>query len=105
MAGWWRLALVDGDTLVYLTARRLESGDEVRWELGAIGHGPSADELTEYLCDEIRSWAPERNRHTPSLNVAGNRFKIASIAALYSAGNATDVSNSCRSPAVRRPFT
>ncbi|MFI6274498.1 hypothetical protein [Streptomyces sp. NPDC050988] len=38
VAGWWRLALVDGDTLVHLTARRLESGDEVRWELGAIGH-------------------------------------------------------------------
>ena len=67
--GWWRMALVDGDTLVYLTARRLESDDEVRWELGAIGHGPAADELTEYLCDEIRSWAPERNQHTPSLIV------------------------------------
>ncbi|MEV7142396.1 hypothetical protein [Streptomyces tauricus] len=67
VAGGWRLALVDGDTLVYLTARRLESGNEVRWELGAIGHGPSSDELTEYLCDEIRSWAPEQN--TPSLIV------------------------------------
>ncbi|ANZ36013.1 methyltransferase, FxLD system [Lentzea guizhouensis] len=69
VAGWWRMALVDGDTLVYLTARRLESDDEVRWELGAIGHGPAAGELTEYLCDEIRSWAPERNQHTPSLIV------------------------------------
>lgn len=69
IGGWWRMALVDGDTLVYLTARRLESDDEVRWELGAIGHGPTADQLTEYLCDEIRSWAPERNQHTPSLIV------------------------------------
>ncbi|MFC4004089.1 methyltransferase, FxLD system [Prauserella oleivorans] len=69
IGGWWRMALVDGDTLVYLTARRLESDDEVRWELGAIGHGPTADQLTEYLCDEIRSWAPKRNQHTPSLIV------------------------------------
>jgi len=69
VAGWWRMALVDGDTLVYLTARRLESGDKVRSELGAIGHGPSAGELTEYLCEAIRSWAPERKQHTPSLTV------------------------------------
>ncbi|HEX8869305.1 MAG TPA: methyltransferase, FxLD system, partial [Lentzea sp.] len=67
--GWWRMALVDGDTLIYLTARRLESGDEVRWELGVIGHGSAADELTGYLCDQIRSWAPERNQHMPSLTV------------------------------------
>ncbi|MFI7676366.1 hypothetical protein [Actinophytocola sp. NPDC049390] len=67
--GWWRMALVDGDTLVYLTSRRLETSDEVRWELGAIGHGPAAAELTEYLCDEIRSWAPERDQHKPTLTV------------------------------------
>lgn len=67
--GWWRMALVDGDTLVYLTTRRLETGDEVRWELGAIGHGPAAAELTEYLCREIRTWAPERDQYTPSLIV------------------------------------
>lgn len=69
IGGWWRMALVDGGTLVYLTARRLETGDEVRWELGAIGHGPAAVELTEYLCDEIRTWAPERDRHAASLIV------------------------------------
>lgn len=63
------MALIDGDTLIYLTARRVESDNEVRWELGVIGHGPAADELTEYLCDQIRSWAPERNQHTPSLTV------------------------------------
>ena len=69
IGGWWRMALVDGGTLVYLTARRLETGDEVRWELGAIGHGPAAVELTEYLCDEIRTWAPERDQHAASLVV------------------------------------
>lgn len=69
IGGWWRMALVDGGTLVYLTARRLETGDEVRWELGAIGHGPAAADLTEYLCDEIRTWAPERDQHAASLIV------------------------------------
>lgn len=67
--GWWRMALVENSTLVYLTTRRLENGDDVRWELGAIGHGPAAAELTEYLCDKIRTWAPERDQHTPSLIV------------------------------------
>ena len=41
----------------------------MRWELGAIGHGPAAAELTEYLCDEIRTWAPERDQHMPTLIV------------------------------------
>jgi protein-L-isoaspartate(D-aspartate) O-methyltransferase len=67
--GWWRMALVDGSTLAYLTARRLETDDEVRWELGAIGHGPAATELTEYLCNEVRTWAPERDRCEPKLIV------------------------------------
>lgn len=69
VAGWWRMALVDGGTLVYLTARRRESADDVRWELGAIGHGPNADELTGYLCNEIRSWAPDRDHREPMLIV------------------------------------
>ena len=67
--GWWRMALVDGATLVYLTSRREETGDEVRWKLGAIGHGPAAPELTEYLCDAIRKWAPTRNQLAPTLIV------------------------------------
>jgi protein-L-isoaspartate(D-aspartate) O-methyltransferase len=67
--GWWRMALVDGDTLIYLTTRRIETGDEVRWELGAIGHGPAAQRLTEYLCDAIRAWEPERDQRTPMLTV------------------------------------
>lgn len=65
--GWWRMALVDGSTLVYLTSRRLD--DDGRHELGAIGHGPAALDLTEYLCDQVRSWASDRNQHTPTLTV------------------------------------
>jgi protein-L-isoaspartate(D-aspartate) O-methyltransferase len=69
VAGWWRMALVDGSTLVYLTNHPQETGDEVRWELGATGHGPAASELAEYLCDEIRAWAPERDHPGPTLIV------------------------------------
>jgi protein-L-isoaspartate(D-aspartate) O-methyltransferase len=46
-----------------------DSGRSRRWEFGAIGHGPAATELTEYLCNEIRTWAPERDQHKPSLIV------------------------------------
>lgn len=67
--GWWRLALADADTLVYLTLRRVETGGEVRAELGAIGHGPAAGQLTEYLCNEIRTWAPGRDQDAPTLTV------------------------------------
>jgi protein-L-isoaspartate(D-aspartate) O-methyltransferase len=67
--GWWRMALVDDDTLVYLTTRRIEANGEARWELGAIGHGPAAADLTAYLCDQIQAWAPERDRHKPILTV------------------------------------
>lgn len=59
--------LVDGGSLVYLTARRLESGDGVRWDLGAIGHGPAAAELTEHLCDEARAWSSKRDQYEPKL--------------------------------------
>ncbi|GLY54984.1 hypothetical protein [Lentzea sp. NBRC 102530] len=41
------MALIDGSTLVYLMARRLETGDEACGELGGIGPGPAATELTE----------------------------------------------------------
>jgi protein-L-isoaspartate(D-aspartate) O-methyltransferase len=58
-------ALVDGDSLAYLNSRCQENDGEVRWELGAIGHGPAAAELTEHLCNEIRAWSPERDRRRP----------------------------------------
>lgn len=66
-------ALVEGGSLAYLTSRRRETGEgpdtQVRWELGAIGHGPAATELTEHLSDEIRAWAPERDQRTPRVLV------------------------------------
>lgn len=59
--------LVDGRSLAYLASRRQESGDEVRWELGAIGHGPAAAELAEHLCDEVRAWSINRDQRRPAV--------------------------------------
>jgi protein-L-isoaspartate(D-aspartate) O-methyltransferase len=59
--------LVDGDSLAYLTSRRCENGNEVRWELGAIGHGPVAAELADHLCNEVRAWSVERDQRKPKL--------------------------------------
>ncbi|MGH3915393.1 MAG: methyltransferase, FxLD system [Pseudonocardiaceae bacterium] len=60
-------ALVDGDSLVYLTSRRRTEGDATRWELGAHGHGPNAEKLTECLCNEVRAWSVERDQRKPNL--------------------------------------
>ncbi|MGH3914281.1 MAG: lantibiotic dehydratase C-terminal domain-containing protein [Pseudonocardiaceae bacterium] len=50
----------------YPQAREAEDGGHVRWELGAIGHGPAA-ELAEHLCNEIRAWSVERDQRKPTL--------------------------------------
>nr|WP_246868804.1 hypothetical protein [Saccharopolyspora sp. ASAGF58] len=55
-------ALVDGESLAYLTTRRQNTDQGTRWELGAIGHGPAAAELVEHLCDEIRAWSSARDQ-------------------------------------------
>lgn len=57
--------LVEGGSLAYLTSRRREDGDTVRWELGAHGHGPLADILTDRLCNEVRAWSVERDHRKP----------------------------------------
>jgi protein-L-isoaspartate(D-aspartate) O-methyltransferase len=52
--------LVEGDSLAYLTVRRLENSAERRSELGAIGHGPAGHKLAERLCDQIQAWDQDR---------------------------------------------
>ncbi|WNV83903.1 methyltransferase, FxLD system [Umezawaea sp. Da 62-37] len=55
-------ALAEGDSLAYLTFRRVdpdEAGD-ARAELGAIGHGPAGEPLAQRLCDQIHSWGQDR---------------------------------------------
>ncbi|MGW7352786.1 methyltransferase, FxLD system [Streptomyces sp. NPDC054784] len=46
--------LVDGDSFAYRTVRA--TGEEDRYELGAIGHGPRGRQLAERLAEEIRVW-------------------------------------------------
>jgi protein-L-isoaspartate(D-aspartate) O-methyltransferase len=54
-------AVVEGDSLAYLTLRGPEpEATERRWELGAIGHGPSGAQLAERLCEQIRAWDRDR---------------------------------------------
>ncbi|MFD5537809.1 methyltransferase, FxLD system [Streptomyces sp. NPDC127079] len=49
--------LVDGDSFAYRTVRRTEDPD--RFELGAIGHGPRAQDVAERLVAEIQTWNRE----------------------------------------------
>ena len=53
--------VVEGTSLAYLTLRGPEpEATERRWELGAIGHGPSRAQLAERVCDQIRAWDRDR---------------------------------------------
>ncbi|MBB5803871.1 protein-L-isoaspartate(D-aspartate) O-methyltransferase [Saccharothrix ecbatanensis] len=54
-------ALVEGDSLAYLTLRRpAPDAEERRFELGATGHGPLGEQLAERLCAGIRAWDHDR---------------------------------------------
>lgn len=61
-------ALVAGQSLAYLAARRRQDEQAAQWELGAIGHGPAAAELVEAVCAEVRAWSHARDRQ-PVLRV------------------------------------
>lgn len=54
-------ALIEKDSLAYLTWRGPDpDATERRWELGAIGHGPTGHQLAERLCAQIRAWDQDR---------------------------------------------
>jgi protein-L-isoaspartate(D-aspartate) O-methyltransferase len=53
-------ALVENDSLAYLTSRRVEVAGQRRHELGATGHGPTGEQLAERLCAQIRAWDADR---------------------------------------------
>lgn len=56
------LGLAEAESLAYMTIRRLDpdSDGNPRHELGAIGHGPSGQELAVRFCGHIRSWDVDR---------------------------------------------
>lgn len=54
-------AVVDGDSLAYLTLRGPDpDATDRRWELGANGYGPTGPQLAERLCEQIRAWDRDR---------------------------------------------
>ncbi|MET9085533.1 methyltransferase, FxLD system [Streptomyces sp. NPDC004237] len=55
-------ALVEGDSIAYLTLERTaeDQGAEPRFRLGAVGYGPAGAELAERICAQIRAWSPAR---------------------------------------------
>ncbi|GGZ95117.1 methyltransferase, FxLD system [Streptomyces echinoruber] len=54
--GWGSMAALDGDTLAYLTVREGEDEQGKYWQIGVIGHGSRAAELTDQVATEIGEW-------------------------------------------------
>ena len=54
--GWGSMAALDGDSLAYLTIREGEDDQGRYWEIGVIGHGSRAAELTDQVVTEIVEW-------------------------------------------------
>ncbi|MBP2353316.1 hypothetical protein JOF29_004426 [Kribbella aluminosa] len=54
--------LAEAESLAYMTIRRLEpdSDGNPRHELGAVGHGPTGQELADRFCNHIRRWDEDR---------------------------------------------
>jgi protein-L-isoaspartate(D-aspartate) O-methyltransferase len=70
-------AIVEGDSLAYLTKPRPNGQDGERcYELGATGHGPNGAQLAERLNEQIRRWDRDRTAQP--------------IITAYPAGTATD---------------
>src|SRR5262249_6388893 len=53
-------ALVQTESLAYLTLRRLDYDGTARWELGATGHGPTGPDLADRICQQTRAWDRDR---------------------------------------------
>ncbi|WP_351230063.1 methyltransferase, FxLD system [Streptomyces sp. NPDC002133] len=55
-------ALVEGDSMAYLTLERITTEEvaEPRFRLGAAGYGPAGGTLAERLCAQIRAWGSAR---------------------------------------------
>ena len=55
-------ALVEGDSIAYLTLERTAEDPETepRFRLGAVGYGPAGAGLAERICAQIRVWSPAR---------------------------------------------
>lgn len=67
-------ALAEGDSIAYFALNPLGGdGDERRWELGTISHGPGGPELAARLCEQIRAWDQARGtRPVITIHPAGS---------------------------------
>lgn len=54
-------AITDGTSVAYMTYRRLD-GPERRSELGAVGHGPNAQQLVDRFRAQLAVWDRDRTR-------------------------------------------
>ncbi|GGZ93132.1 methyltransferase, FxLD system [Streptomyces bluensis] len=54
--GWGAMAALDADTLAYLTVREGEDEQGKFWQVGVVGHGSRAAELTDHVATEIGEW-------------------------------------------------
>jgi protein-L-isoaspartate(D-aspartate) O-methyltransferase len=54
--GWGSMAALDADSLAYMTIREGEDEQGKHWELGIIGHGSRATDLTDQVVTEVRAW-------------------------------------------------
>jgi protein-L-isoaspartate(D-aspartate) O-methyltransferase len=61
------MALAEGDSIAYLTARHLQAPEHGA-RLGAIGHGPDGASLAERLCHHIDTWGADRTAK-PSITI------------------------------------
>jgi protein-L-isoaspartate(D-aspartate) O-methyltransferase len=52
-------ALAEGNSLAYFTIRRTDDAPG-RWQLGAIGHGPTGHQLATRIVDQINKWDHDR---------------------------------------------
>jgi len=56
----WAPAVVDGDSLAYLTSARRTANGQRRYALGATGHGPRGHELADRIVATIKRWDGNR---------------------------------------------
>ena len=70
-------ALAEGESLAYFTYRRVDSDQSggARAELGAIGHGPTGEDLAQRLCEQIRAWSQDRTGEPTIMAYQANASK------------------------------
>jgi protein-L-isoaspartate(D-aspartate) O-methyltransferase len=53
-------ALVEGDSIAYVTLDRIQGSERDRFMLGAVGYGPAGGDLAARLTEQIRAWSSAR---------------------------------------------